>query len=107
MNGRQFSFGTSGNPLAQLLGLVVFGIVAIGAVIMGTVVLLAFVGLAFVGFVALTVRGWWVQRKLRQQPGSGASRSSGQAQARRLIEAEYEVIETEDDERPPRERGQR
>jgi membrane protein implicated in regulation of membrane protease activity len=101
MNGRQFLLGASGNPLVQILGLVVFVIFAIGAVIMGAFVLLGVVGLAFIGFAVLAVRGWWLQRKLRRRFGSGQQGQGpqGHAQGRRLIEAEYEVIDTDRDER--------
>jgi membrane protein implicated in regulation of membrane protease activity len=101
MNGRQFLLGASGNPLAQILGLVLFAIFAIGAVVMGAFLLLGIVGLAFIGFAVLAVRGWWLQRKMRrrfgaEQPGQGPQ---GYSEGRRLIEAEYEVIETERDDR--------
>jgi membrane protein implicated in regulation of membrane protease activity len=99
MNGRQFLLGASGNPLAQILGLVLFVIFAIGAVIMGAFVLLGIVGLAFIGFAVLAVRGWWLQRKMRRRFGSDQPGPQGHAQGRRLIEAEYEVIDTDSDER--------
>jgi membrane protein implicated in regulation of membrane protease activity len=101
MNGRQFLLGASGNPLVQILGLVVFVIFAIGAVVMGAFVLLGVVGLAFIGFVVMAVRGWWLQRKLRKRFGSGEP-PQAQSQGRRLIEAEYEVIDTDTNE--PRDR---
>ena len=37
MNGRHFSFGKPGNPLAQFLSLLVFGVVLVGAVHHGRV----------------------------------------------------------------------
>lgn len=104
MNGRQFFLGASGNPLVQILGFVVFVIFAIGAVVMGAFVLLGIVGLAFVGFVVLAVRGWWLQRKLRKRFGGAEMGPAGHAQGRRLIEAEYEVIDNERDEGAPRDR---
>ena len=33
MNGRQFTFGTSGRPLAQFLAMIVMGVVLVTAVI--------------------------------------------------------------------------
>jgi membrane protein implicated in regulation of membrane protease activity len=109
MNGRQFSFGRSGNPLVQILSLLVFGVLAIGAIVMGAFVLLAFLGVAFVGFAVLAVRGWWWGRKLKARGGaseSGATRPSGEsAHGTRLIEAEYVVVNEDDDDRDSR--GQR
>lgn len=103
MNGRQFLLGASGNPLAQILGLVLFVIFAIGAVVMGAFVLLAVVALGFIGFAVLTVRGWWLQRKMRGRFGSGQQGPQGspgsQRSQGRLIEAEYEVIDTDRNER--------
>ena len=50
MNGRSFSFGNSGNPLAQVLSLLVFAVVLVGAVIMGAFVLMAVLGLTVIAF---------------------------------------------------------
>jgi hypothetical protein len=96
MNGRQFYFRASGNPLAQFLSLLVLGVVAVAAVVMGAFLLLAFLGLAAIGVVVLSIRGWWIRRKLRQQPpGEGGPGGPGAAQGTHLIEGEYIVIETD------------
>jgi hypothetical protein len=99
MNGRFSSFGTSGNPLAQALSLLVFAMVLIGAVIMGAVVLAAIVGLAIVAFVVLKVRAWWLGRNSRGQgPGGGPGAGPGRpAKGIRYIEGEYEVIDADAD----------
>ena len=57
MNGRSFSFGNSGHPLAQALSLLVFAVILVGAVIMGAFVLMAVLGLGVLGFLAYKVRG--------------------------------------------------
>ena len=108
MNGRQFSFGSSGGLLAQIVALAVFGVAAVFAVVMGAFVLVALLILGMVGLVVLSVRGWWLRRKLRGRFGGGEPPPSRQARGQRLIEAEYVVVETEsDEERRRRERGQR
>ena len=93
MNGRSFSFG-SGNPLAQILSLLVFGVLVAAAVIMGAVVLLAALGVALIGFVAFSARVWWLRRKLRGR-GRSPGETSGRAQGIRYIEAEYKVIDAD------------
>jgi membrane protein implicated in regulation of membrane protease activity len=106
MNGRSFSFG-SGNPLAQILSLLVFGVLVAAAVIMGAVVLLAALGVALVAFMAFSVRVWWLRRKLRRGPPDGPLGSGPvPRQGIRYIEAEYEVVDADADveRRPERER---
>jgi hypothetical protein len=98
MNGRFLSFGTSGNPLAQALSLLVFAMVLIGAVIMGAVVLAAIVGLAIVAFVVLKVRGWWLRRSSRGRgpnDGPGPGGPGRPAKGIRYIEGEYEVLDAD------------
>ena len=106
MNGRQFSFGTSGNPLLQALSLLVFAVLLVGAVIMGAVVFAALLGLAVVAALVLSVRGWWLRRTLRGRgPFDGDPPPPGQAKGARLIEGEYEVIDADaqaDERRRPR-----
>lgn len=99
MNGRFFSFGTSGNPLAQALSLLVFAMVLIGAVIMGAVVLAALVGLAIVAFVVLKLRWWWLLRSSRGRGPSGGPGTGPEPPAKgiRYIEGEYEVVDVDTD----------
>jgi membrane protein implicated in regulation of membrane protease activity len=99
MNGRQFSFKPSGNPLVQALSVIVFGVLLVGAIIMGAFVLAALVGVGLIAFAVLAVRVWWFRRKLRNRAPSEASRGP---QGERLIEAEYEVLDVERRERDRR-----
>jgi len=104
MNGRPFSIGASGNPLVQILSLVVFGVVIVGAVIMGAFVLLAFVGFAAIAVLVLAIRGWWLRRKL----GGGAPTGGepGPAKGVRYIEGEYEVVDADADAKRRRSSGE-
>jgi uncharacterized iron-regulated membrane protein len=97
MNGRQFTFQTSSNPLVQALSLLVFGVLLVGAVIMGAVVLAAIVGFGIIAAAVFYARLWWLKRKLRGRapPGAGTQQQGSTVRRARLIEAEYEVIEGE------------
>ena len=101
MNARPNIFGLSGGPLAQAVSVLVFAVLLVGAVVMGAVLLAVIVGVAVLAWIALSVRLWWLRRKL----GRGAAPQGGTEPAPpagRLIEAEYTVL----DERDPR-RGER
>jgi hypothetical protein len=98
MNGRHLFFGNLGHPLAQIVSLVVLGVVFALAVVMGAFVLMAILGFAVIGFLVFSIRGWWLRRKLR-------GRTRGQsARTVHYIEAEYEVVDPDDEHRRLRER---
>jgi len=98
MNGRVFSFGSSGNPLVQILSLLAFGALLTVALIMGAVVIAVILGLAVIAGIVLSVRVWWLRRKFRGGPpfdaGSGPP-GPGPGNAR-LIEGEYVVVKKPD-----------
>ncbi len=87
MNGRVFSFGSSGNPLVQILSLLVFAVLlARGRLIMGAVVIaLVILGLAVRSLaIVLVGRVWWLRRKFRGRPPfDGGYRAAGPAGAGR------------------------
>ena len=94
MNGRYLPFGSSGNPLAQIVSMLVLGVVLVGAVIMGAFVLMAVVGLAAIAFVAFSIRVWWLRRKLGRREGPNGGGGAGRRETSiRYIEGEYEVID--------------
>ena len=97
MNGRQFTFQSSGNPLVQALSVLVFAVLLVGAVIMGAVVLAALVGFGVIAAAVFYARMWWLKRKLRGRvpPGPDGAPQGASTRRTRLIEAEYEVIEGE------------
>jgi hypothetical protein len=106
MNGRQFTFGAPGNPLAQILSLLVFGVVVVGAVIIGSFVLLTLLGLAAIGFIAFWIRAWWLGRKLRGR-GPFDDGPGNPAKGIRYIEGEYEVVDADADTARRRSGGRR
>ena len=95
MNGRVFSFVRSGNPLAQILSVLVFAVLLAGALIMGAVLMAALLGLAVIFGTVLAVRAWWFRRKLGRPPESGYDPPpppGPEPVQKRLIEGEYEVV---------------
>jgi hypothetical protein len=106
MNGRQFTFGTSGRPLAQFLAMIVMGVVLVTAVLMGAFVLLTLLGVFVIGYVAFTIRTWWRMRRLRGRGPVGSGPEPGPAKGIRYIDGEYEVIEADAD-APRRDSGPR
>jgi hypothetical protein len=96
MNGRQFSFGMSGHPLAQILAAIAMGAVLVVAVLMGAFVVLALLGFFAIGYLVFVIRAWWRSRTRGGGPPGGGSRP-GSGKEVRYIEGEYEVIETDAD----------
>jgi hypothetical protein len=96
MNGRQFSFKASGNPLVQVLSVLVVGVALIGAVIMGAVILAVVLGLAAIAAAVFSVRVWWLRRKLRASGGGDGGPHADAPSDPRLIEGEYTVLEERD-----------
>ncbi len=102
MSGRVFSFVKSGNPLAQILSLLVFGALLAAALIMGALVIALLLGLAVMLGAVLAVRAWWFRRKLRRGPPldgyepPAPLEPKSEAEPKRLIEGEYEVVKQRD-----------
>ena len=102
MKGRVFSFGSSGNPLAQILSLLVFAALLTAALIMGAVVIALLLGLAVIFGALLAVRAWWFRHKLRRGPPLDGYEPpeplnpKPEPEQKRLIEGEYEVVKQRD-----------
>lgn len=105
MSNRLYALGASGNPVVQVLSLLIFGVVLIGAVLMGAVIMAFVFGLAVIAAIVFSVRLWWLRRKFaRRQAEHG--RPQGRSRDPRLIEAEYTVL-TERARSRRRDRGDR
>jgi hypothetical protein len=99
MSGRSFSFsfGNSGNPLAQILSLLVFAVLLVGALIMGAFVIAVLLGFAVIASLVFAVRVWWLKRKYGARPPfDGGPPPNGPADDTRLIEGEYQVLSDAD-----------
>src|SRR5690349_5386655 len=102
MNGRVFSFGKSGNPLAQILSVLVFAALLALALITGALIIAVLIGVAVIFGAVFAARAWWFRRKIR---GGPPSRDGGgypyeqpepKPAPKRLIEGEYEVVKEPD-----------
>jgi len=97
MNGGLFSFGKPGNPLAQILSLLVFaGLLAL-ALIMGAFIIAVLIGVTVVFGTVFAIRAWWFRRKFRAgiPPNGGGypqEPSEPTSAPKRLIEGEYTVV---------------
>jgi uncharacterized iron-regulated membrane protein len=106
MTGRSFSFsfGTSSNPLVQILSLLVFAVLLVAALIMGAFVIAVLLGFAVIAALVFAVRVWWLKRKYGARPPfDGGPAPPGEVQGTRLIEGEYQVLSERDPEDERRE----
>ena len=108
MNGRVFSFGSSGSPLAQIVSLLAFCVLLATALIMGAVVIAVLLGLAVIFGIVFAVRAWWFRRKFRGGPpfdgGEDPLGPGPKPAQKRLIEGEYVVVNEPDAEAARRQR---
>jgi hypothetical protein len=86
------------NPFTRILGFAVGLLVLTAAVIVGGVVLAAVIGLAVFASLAISLRVWWLRRKLRQAVARG---EVAPVRGDRIIETEYHVIEISDEDPDP------
>ena len=105
MNGRQFTLGISGRPLAQFLAMIVMGVVLVAAVVMGAFVLLTLLGLFVIAYLVLKTRAWWRSRRPGGRRPFGPE--SGPEKGIRYIDAEFEVVKPADADAARRRLGRR
>lgn len=85
------------NPLARLLAGVLAVLALAGAFFFGLVVLGLAVGLGLLAWLALTLRLWWLRRRMQRAGNRGRSAETpgggqGGADQGRVIDADYEVV---------------
>lgn len=78
--------GKPSNPFVQFLGLIFGFVVFLAAVLLGGIVLAAIIGFILIAVMIVYVRVWWLTRK-----------AAGSRQQENYVEAEYQVIDSEDD----------
>ena len=77
----------SRNPLVQIAAVVVAAFIVIGAVFLGAIVLSFFVGFAILVWLVLTIRFWWLRRRMRWSETSHGTRRG------EIVGVEYTVVE--------------
>ena len=90
---RQFP---AGNPLANVL-VVIVGIIVISlSLALGFFVFLAVSGFVLVMAVVMSVRNWWFRRASARQPAPDRQRRGPQPASRQIIEGEYQRVDPDD-----------
>lgn len=87
MSQSAYKLQFSRNPLVQIAAVVVAVLVTVGAVFLGAIVLSFFVGLAILAWLGLTIRLWWLRRRMRR------SETGRSAQGGEIMDVEYTVVE--------------
>ncbi len=87
MSQRAHNLQYSTNPLVQIAAIVVAALVVVGAVLLGAVVLSFFIGFAILVWLVLTIRLWWLRRRMRR------GETSDGTQRGEIVGVEYTVVE--------------
>lgn len=86
---RQFPVG---NPLANVL-VVIVGIIVISvSLALGFIVFVGIAGFMLVMAAVVSVRVWWFKRRYGGQKGGDQTRNSDPRETRRVIEGEYHEV---------------
>ena len=94
---QQYKQFPAGNPLANIL-VVLVGALAIGvSVVLGVVAFVILGGLVVVLAALLGVRAWWLNRRLRRQYFDSAGVDPQVHESTQVLEGEYRVIESENE----------
>jgi hypothetical protein len=94
---RQFP---AGNPLANIL-VVIVGIIVISlSLALGFVVFLGIAGFVLVMGVVMSVRNWWLRRQFQGKPQADRASHGATPASRQIIEGEFQEVSGKDDGRP-------
>lgn len=93
------------NPLSRLLAGIVAVLTLVGAFFFGIFVFAIAIAVGLIAWIAISVRVWWLRRKMEaagqvpgSRPGFQADSQQGKPDNQRdVIDAEYEVVSREDD----------
>jgi len=91
----------AGNPIANLL-VVVVGILTIGAfIVLGVFAAVALGGIIAVMASVLAIRMWWLGRRLPQQDRAAKKTTHRHPSDVTVIEGEFQVVSSDQDENRP------
>lgn len=86
---RQFPVG---NPLANLLVVIVGALVVGVSIVLGVVAFITLGGLVLVLAAVIGIRVWWLGRKMRKQFAAGMTDPGQKSADIEIIEGEYRVV---------------
>ena len=96
--------GPAGNPFTRLLAGVVGVLALAGAAFFGLFLFAAVIAVGLVAWAVIGLRLWWLQRRLRSAGARAENRFAEAAEHtgredRSVIDADYEVVSRDQDER--------
>ena len=91
----------AGNPIASALVIIVGSLAIAASIVVGFVAFMILASLILVLAAVVSIRLWWLRRKMARDPAFGAQNNERTAGAQRTSEGEYRVV-AEEKEGPPR-----
>jgi membrane protein implicated in regulation of membrane protease activity len=92
MDMRGPTYPRAANPFVQIASLLVFAVLMIGAVFVGAVILSLLLGAGALLALILSIRSWWLRRRLRET-GRRPGPPEGGARPGQVIDVSYTVVE--------------
>ena len=90
----------AGGPIANALVVIVGSLIIAASIFIGFVAVLLLGSLLLVLAAVVSIRLWWIRRKMAKGPASGASTGARAADTPQIIEGEYHVVIEEKERRP-------
>lgn len=82
----------AGNPLANIL-VVIVGVLTIAvSVVVGFVAFIALTGFVLVVATVVGIRSWWLKRQIRGARQSSARKESAESAPKAVIEGEFTIV---------------
>ena len=87
----------AGGPIASALVIIVGSLVIAATIVVGFFAFLFLGSLLLVLAAIVSIRLWWIRRRMAKSPSPGASAGRGAGGTRQTIEGEYRVVIEEKD----------
>lgn len=91
----------AGNPIASALVIIVGSLAIAASIVVGFVAFMILGSLILVLAAVVSIRLWWLRRKMARDPAAGVHNNERTAGAHQTIEGEYRVV-ADEKESPPR-----